>query len=563
MRWVALLLAGCTFAPKGSHVGDDDGSTTTTLVDDTAADFAAGTRSDVAIDPLGLLVPEAYIAGLHARSYTTIPIDDNTTWETLTLPATMIGERYGELPTTNWNGDRPYSLGLTTGGDNFAVAYDGEIYLAGATTLQLAADDRGFVEIDLGSEQPILRAHYYDNPLATLAVTPPAPGWYPIHGAMVETYGSAYFQLATMAGNTATPIDGRSLRTRVTDAHGVTVVGSQDRIFTHPISATSIEPVLLDRTWNGAVPSYDLQNIQNNDHSLRYAGQLRVDADSDVTFALDEGGVSQHYARLLIDGTRVAANWPGDPMKPTSDPVHLTAGWHDLIADFAMYSGNEHVGLIANGATIDTMHLRPVRTGGLLAYNVGGNTTIGTNAMGSITFTLPVPAGATIDSLDAGMSLSSSARAMVTVTLAGMSLPVPSSPSYEGSFDYWPELPGTGSATVMETLATTSANASATYPCLTATYHGGADAPFAKQLTYVSAAHSAGGTITAVRVIGDLHGAQLTVEVRTGDTNSIDTATWVAPETMPKGSLVEYRLTVTSDGWVSPAIDRVEIDVTR
>jgi hypothetical protein len=32
---------------------------------------------------------------------------------------------------------------------------------------------------------------------------------------------------------------------------------------------------------------------------------------------------------------------------------------------------------------------------------------------------------------------------------------------------------------------------------------------------------------------------------------------------MPNGALVEYRLGVTGDGWVSPAIDRVEIDVTR
>ena len=108
MRWLALLLAGCSFSAKGPHAGDDDdGGSTTTLVDDTAADFMAGTRSDLAVDSLGLLVPEAYVSGLHARSYGVIPIDDNTTWESLSLPA-LIGERYGEQLTTDWGGDRPY-----------------------------------------------------------------------------------------------------------------------------------------------------------------------------------------------------------------------------------------------------------------------------------------------------------------------------------------------------------------------------------------------------------------------------------------------------------------------
>ena len=553
MKWLALLLAGCSFSAKGAHAGDDDGGTTTTLVDDTAADFMAGTRTDVAVDSLGLLVPEAYVPGLHARSYGVVTMDDNTTWESLTanLPA-MIGERYGEQPITDWGGDRPYSLGLTTGGDNFTIVYDGEIYLDGSTTLQLQADDQAFIQVDTGT---YLRAHYNDG-TQTLAVTVPTAGWYPIHGAVVETYGYAHFLLSTAAGPA-------KLRARVTDAHGLTVVGSQDRIFTHPISAPSIEPQLLDRTWNGTVPSYDLQNIQNNDHSLRYAGQLRVDADSDVTFALDEGGVAQHYARLFVDGVRIASNWPGDPAKPTSDAVHLTAGWHDVVADYAMYSGNEHVGLTANGAVIDAMHLRPVRTGGLLAFEVAGNLSAGASSSMSFSYTLPVPAGSTIDYVDHGFSLTGATRDQVTDTFDGAALAIPATASYEGNFDYWPELAGPAAATFSELVVTMNTSASVGYPCVTASYHGGGDPPFATQMMYVSAPHQAGGKITAVRVIGDLHGAQLTTEVRTGDTGSIDTAPWVAPETMPSGALVEYRLTLTSNGWVSPAIDRVELDVSR
>lgn len=557
MRWLALLLAGCSFSAKGAHAGDDAAGSTTTLVDDTAADFMAGTRTDLAVDSLGLLVPEAYVVGLHARSYGAITMDDSTTWESLvaSLPA-MIGERYGEMPTTNWGGDRPYSLGLTSS-DYFTIVYDGEIYLAGPTTLQLTADDQGFIQVDLGTDQPYLRAHYYDGTPPSLALTPPAAGWYPIRGVISETYGSADFVLAQTTGTL-------TLRSRVTDARGITVVGSQDRIFTHPLSATAIEPQLLDRTWNGTPPSYDLQNIQNNDHALRYAGQLRIDSASDVTFALDEGGAAQHYARLFVDGTRIASNWPGDPAKPTSDAVHLTAGWHDVVADFAMYSGNEHVGLTANSAPIDAMHLRPVRTGALLAYEIAGNASTGANSMMSFTYTLPVPADSTIEYVDHGYALSGATRDQVTDTLDGAALAIPATAAYEGTFDYWPELAGPASATFTEVVATMNTSASVSYPCVTASYHGGAqDVPFVTNMMYVSAPHQAGGTITAVRVIGDLHGAQLTTELRTGDTGSIDTAPWVAPATMPSGALVEYRLTLTSNGWVSPAIDRVELDVSR
>ena len=72
MRWYALVLAGCAFQPRAV----EQQSTTTTLVDDTAADFMAGQRSDVAVDPLGMLVPDAFIGGgLHARSYAAITID--------------------------------------------------------------------------------------------------------------------------------------------------------------------------------------------------------------------------------------------------------------------------------------------------------------------------------------------------------------------------------------------------------------------------------------------------------------------------------------------------------
>jgi hypothetical protein len=99
------------------------------------------------------------------------------------------------------------------------------------------------------------------------------------------------------------------------------------------------------------------------------------------------------------------------------------------------------------------------------------------------------------------------------------------------------------------------------YPALLATYRGGPDKPFADAMTYVSPPHALDGTLAAIRVLGDLDGATLVVEARTGSETTLGTAPWQPPEAVPPGALVQYRLTVTSDGWQYPTIDRVELDV--
>jgi len=571
VRWYALVLAGCAFEPRAAeHV-----PVTATLVDDTAADFMAGQGSDIAIDPLGLLVPDAFITGgLHARSYPVVNnFDDTVTWDSLQpLLGTMIGERYGEAPITNWGGDRPYSLGLNTT-DYFTVTYDGEIYLpAGPTTLQLVADDQGFIEIDLGAVKPLLRAHYNDPQAATLTVTPPAAGWYPVRGVIVETYGNAYFQLSTVDGGTATLFDPAHLRARVTDAHGITVAGAADRLFAQPISVPSIEPTLVDRTFDNVPPSYDFYGVGATNHALRYAGQLRVDTAEPYTFTIDNGTDATHHARLLVDGVPVAGNMPGGIMQLTSDPVMLAPGWHDLIADYtAYYNASERVSLTAStptqpAAPIAADRLRPVRTGGFITFAHAPDAYVASDTSSMIPFALTAPTGATIDFVDLFVYITGATRSGVQVQLAGASLTVPATPPFENYYDYWPDrtelagMPVAGSYSATFTTMGTGANLGYLY--LVASYHGGPNPPFAQAMTYVSAPKMLGGTVTAARAIGELHGATVTVEVRTGDAASIGSAPWVAPETMPMGDLVEYRLTIAGDGWQYPTIDRVEIDIT-
>src|SRR5438270_10862523 len=114
MKGVAIaLVAACGFAPG---VPATPGAAQ--IIDDTAADFAAGTLDDIAIDPLGLLAPDAYIAGgLHARGFVTTPVGPTTSYTDLT-PAVLgaqFGVRYREPPIIDWVGVYPFALGLVSG----------------------------------------------------------------------------------------------------------------------------------------------------------------------------------------------------------------------------------------------------------------------------------------------------------------------------------------------------------------------------------------------------------------------------------------------------------------
>src|SRR5262249_35547760 len=160
----------------------------------------------------------------------------------------------------------------------FTVVYDGEIYLDdGPTTLVLAADDDAFFDIDLGAIQPTLRAHVNDTPLHTLTITPPAAGWYPVRGAMSEGGGNAAVVLGTLVGSTGTPISADHMRARVTSAPGAMVVAASDPLFETLQPGSSIEPTLVDTTWQYAPPTYDLFGIGGSQYALRYSAQLRIE----------------------------------------------------------------------------------------------------------------------------------------------------------------------------------------------------------------------------------------------------------------------------------------------
>jgi hypothetical protein len=572
-----VLLAGCNF----THGVDPSIGPSVAVVDDSAADFAAGMPSELTVDSLGLLAPEAYQrGGLHAQGYATYGITTTTTWADLTpaLLGPLAGEAYGSVP-ANWSYDRPYGLGLNRT-DYFTVVYDGELYLPdGPTTLQLDADDVGFFEVDLGAIRTTVRATY--NAPGQITVTPPGAGWYPVRGAMSELSYTARFVVSTVAQAVATPITGDRLRARVTNAQGAMVAGAYDRIFVGLSPTTSADSQLVTRDFGGQAPSYDLLGVGTS-FALRYSAQLRIDAQGTYTFALDAGPDLNDYTRLSIDGTLIAGHWPGQLDKP-SEAVALAPGWHDVELDYSSAGNVDRIALTM--ATFDSYaqpiaadHVRPVRARGLLASTIGADVTLANPGTTAIALPIDVAADAVVDSLDLSFSLGSTPRAGLGLVLAQPAgsdeMAMPPAPSYENSFDYMPgrtTLAGAPVAAAWQVVFSDSgAQGSVTGTALVASYHGGPLAPFAQTMTYVSTPHATDGalSIDAVAVTADLRGAALTIEVRTGaDDASLAAASWVAVASgdapaVPADALIQYRLTIVGDGWAYPTVDRVEIDYT-
>jgi hypothetical protein len=585
----ALVLASASACTFEDGVRPDGGAGQ--IVDDTFEELSAGTSDGIDIDALGLLAPEAYIGGgLHARAYAGSFVTATMTWaqlQAVTLPP-LLGEAYAQLPAADWPYGRPFGLGIFNT-DAITIVYDGEIYLsAGTTHLQVYVDDRAFVEIDLGATRALVHAQVNDNPLIALSVDVPTTGWYPLHAAMSDDGGPARFRLSTIEPGGTFPITTDRLRARTTHAPGLLVSAISDRV---PRAAllptTSVEQDLALHDWSGyRYPSYDIDNLANDNYTVRYTGQLRVDKPESHVFTFDLGPPSTVYARLHVDGTVVASNWGGGAGKLQSDPVALSPGWHDILVDYAKIGGGGAWNLQTSidGAPptpIPASRLRPVATSGNLVAAGHADVTLAdaTDGVNPGITTAPVmfsaPAGATIDFIDVFFWLQNETHTDLTVAVdhAGVAEDVPLGTLLEGYYDYIGSLAGLAGLPVDGTWNVvftdhvhSNSPGAATFIALTATYHGGPGGPFVTRGSYISAPHATPGatSIDAVTISADLGGGQVATSVRVAaDETSLADAPWtdiVGGTPIPAGNVMQYRLTLISDGWEYPTVDRVEVD---
>lgn len=568
-----VVLAACSFSARVGSGGDD--AVPQTFTDDALE----GTARDGVI-VAGRLEPDGFVlGGLHARGFQTALVDAGEDLAKVladAATATETGAAYAQVP-VDWVTARPRGLGLTLS-DAFSIVYDGEILLpAGGVVLELDVDDRGIVEV-LGQEL----AGDFQGPVK-LALDVPEAGWYPIRAALTETAANARFVLAIVQGQVRTPVDANRLRARVTDHPGVLVYAFDGQGFVGE-RGHAARPT-IDEAFGTLAPRYDLTTSIDR-FSLRFAGQLRIDTAGTYTFGGEVGGDATDGFRIWIDGKPIAHHWLGHPEVPAGS-VDLATGWHTLLVDYADDLGNAQVRVTMTGpdapggGAIDPERLRPVVVfGNTYTFATTTPTTIADTTSTFVSLPLPGAAAELIDAVDYGFRIDNQNMTALAITLfdctAGQQLTVNPTPSYH----YFPADTTCAGEVVNPPLdwqlrlndsvagnAPFIGSGSIRDYGLTALYHGGPKLPFAPVFGVTSAPITLAGArrITAARALGSLDGATVEIAIRTAETaDALAAATYVViregVELEPAGELVQYRVTLTTDGWIAPILDRVEID---
>lgn len=569
-----FLLVACSFQLPSPQPGSGDAQ----IVDDSHDDFAAGACSECVATPWNTIEPAAFVlGGLHARGYLGAVIADADSYDDVVakLPA-LAGESYRQLPANFRGVDRPRGLGLA-GNTDYTVLYDGEILLPGGTsTLELDADDHAIVQVALDGHTfgpPLLTV----NRIASQPLAVARAGWYPIRVAYAQNGGDSRFLLSLIESDTTRrAIDATRLRARVTDAPGVIAFGFDGQAFATARGETALAGPAS--AFGIGAPPFDLA-MRSDFFSLRYAGQLRVDAEGDYELAVDIGSDADDGFRLWIDHDIVASYWAGLPDQRTVT-MHLAAGWHDLIVDYSEARGNAQLAVTLAGAPIDPAHLRPAIAGGLLATFADTQTiqTIPDNSQ--LVIDLPIDGGdqMLIDAVDYGFRIANQDMATLDVDLfdCGLVAQRLTTAAQPQTFYYSADKRCIGkkpSPTWKLRFADTAFGngpfiglGTVTDYGLGVTFHGGDRMPFAPQLTYISAPKPAPGLtrVQRVTVDGALAGASYNVSVRAADDETaLAAAPWQPIGNAPialAGELVQYEIDVAGDGWIYPAIDKVTID---
>jgi PA14 domain len=564
-------LAACDFS--SSILGDDELGQSRTLTD---AELAGAARDGVVVG--GNVTPDGFVVGgLHARGFQAQLVDNGEDMAKILMDAAgslQLGAGYAQVP-IDWGGSgRPKGLGLTNN-SGFTVVYDGEILLPkGEVTLESSVDDRGVIEL--------LGQRIANNGAATFVVD--EGGWYPIQAAVTQATGTKRLVMTIVQGQVRTTVDASRLRARVTSQPGLVGFVFDDEHFASPrgqIARPTVAEVFL-----GSAPPYDVTT--SFDHfSLRFAGQLRIDTAG--TYLFDAAIGSDDSARIWIDGTPVAhTRWPGLADIATGS-VDLTAGWHTILVDYMDEIGFANIEVhmtgpdAPSGGTIDPMHLRPVVVlGNTYTSTPEAPKDLGDNTSTFVPLVLPGdPTNERIDAVDYGFQIENQLMSTLEVTLfdcntAGRALPtgtVPAVYAYAGD----KSCADTVTNPIVDWSLRLFDNTPGTMPFVgpgvvrdfwvSALYHGGQKTPFAPTFAYTSTAQPTPGAIRieAVRVLGDLANTMIEVAVRAADDPAaLDAQPFEVVRETGKieavGEYVQYRVTISTNGWISPVLDKVEID---
>ena len=472
----------------------------------------------------------------------------------------------------------PKGLGLTDV-DNVTVLVEGEIFLdvAGAWRFELDANDSGFVDIAApGADYTRLVNSVNAATSATYTVT--TPGWYRIRGAFADSnqYMDFNFRMDSPALQGAyRDINADQMRVRVDGIEGALFDAFDDTYLLSYFGST-----LLTLPLNLSLPE-DPFNIDVGilSLSMRASGQFLIDKEGDYGFTVK----SHHGHRVWIDGQQVANAFSSSDATTNIAPIHLVAGWHDLVFD-AMKS-NDSANLTAS-ITVSTGpdmvgispladHMRPV-PGNVARWtgdSDGTSTTITDGASITKTLSMFLPQGATPLSIDSNFAFTHTAQAQVGIVCnppAGADITWVASGSLSGSGTHTEHnvVPASDAGTTW--VLTASDN---TVDAVTGTLEGfgvtilytGGLKPFPTSYRYESAVKELG----YVSAIGALswqtrQGDASKVQFRTCEDASCAGEAWVdvtqgAVPTVGRKPFAQYAVEFTSDGVTPTALDWIEL----
>ncbi|MEZ4363117.1 MAG: hypothetical protein R3B48_23280 [Kofleriaceae bacterium] len=349
-----MLCAACSFTggKKGPDGGPEPGELELQL--DSAEDLSASaTLRDVHVRASGEVEPSAWLTGVLLAEIDDITGPYEGTWSSKPARASMfhVGLKKPTFTTT--------LRGAPAGGS--IVWFSGEIRLdAGVQHLLLTAATGADAFAD------VLRPDGSSLITCTLSVTCTLPattqaGWYTLHMGWRRA-GMVDFDLQWGLGSpTSIPAD--RLRAPASSAE---LAGWQLQGYEAPRSMLQVNnadllnykaPFTMD--WTAA-----LFDLSNGNPSYRSLGQLRISEAGSYDFKVTAQNKAAY--RLLIDGEWLTMKTRFDPQPGTvrTETVtkDLTVGWHDIILE-----GYEHAG------RANTLSLTYGPTGGALASPVAGD----------------------------------------------------------------------------------------------------------------------------------------------------------------------------------------------
>lgn len=608
---LCVLAAGCAQAELAADAGVDSppapdappidapppdaAITAGFFLDDTAADFAAGTLADAVIEPWGAVAPRAYYTGgLRVRgSDTGIFLDGVTaTWAQVSAMTFTAAEAPARTLTADWGLGVPPGVALTAG-DDLTLAYDGEIFLeAGSWTFHVLADDHAFLELAPPGGTLFTRVASANwSAEATGTYVAAAAGWHPIRLAACEQGGAAQLrvELSGPAIPARAPVPRHRLRYLASGATGLVVAGFDDgrMIGDHQTSIDRTGPAA--RAWNTGQPA-DLGITAGDDFAVRWSGQLRIDTAGDFTFryTTDDG------QRLWIDGARVLDTFDDATHDATTSPIHLEPGWHDLVVDQTEATGGAQafLGVTAGpelvGASIPADRLRPVEARSE-RYDTGvDHTDRAIPDLGQIEglVRIDAPPGAKTHGVDVGWVFDHPYRGDLEIWLVAPDGTATLVRDHVGDGMsgqvtervHLTSLDETGAAGTwrLRVRDTVSLDAGTLRDFSVTVHHRGGTPPIAPAATYTSPVKDLGDMVTEYTAFAWQQrlaaGAAVRLFVRSADTpEALQGTAWSSPLVDPTAGpppvlprrYFQYRIELDSDGDASAAVDWVRLDTRR